>query len=84
MPKLTRSKPAQRFSPIENFAIQSLAPELNGLTGIRFSHEAAKERPLQPIEFEAAEPVQVLVGYFKARQNGWLQVPQARIRRASR
>jgi hypothetical protein len=59
-----------------NFAIQSLAPELNGLTGIRFSHEAAKKGRYQPIEFDVAEPVQVLVGYFKSSQKGWLQVPQ--------
>jgi len=59
-----------------DFAIQSLARELNGLTGIRFSHEAAKKGRYQPIEFETTEPVQVLVGYFKSDQKGWLQVPQ--------
>ena len=60
----------------ENFTIQKLAPELRGLIGIRFSHEAAKAGRYQPLEFEAAEPVQVLVGYFKSNQPGWLQVPQ--------
>jgi hypothetical protein len=60
----------------ENFAIQSLAPELNGLTGIRFSHQTAKTGRLEPIEFDASEPVQVLVGYFKTDQKGWLQLPQ--------
>lgn len=58
-----------------NFAIESLAPELCGLTGIRFSHEAAKKGRYEPIEFEASEPVQVLVGYFTSSQKGWLQVP---------
>jgi hypothetical protein len=58
-----------------NFAIQSLAPELNGLTGIRFSHEAAKQGRYEPVEFEVSEPVQVLVGYFKNNQKGWRQVP---------
>jgi hypothetical protein len=58
-----------------NFTIQQLAPELKGLTGIRFSHEAAKKGRYEPVEFEAAEPVQVLVGYFKSPQKGWLQVP---------
>ena len=57
-----------------DFAIQNLAPELRGLTGIRFSHEAAK-KGLPPIEFEATEPVQVLVGYFDSNQKAWLQVP---------
>jgi hypothetical protein len=58
-----------------NFAVQSLAPELNGLTGIRFSHETAKKGRYEPVEFEVSEPVQVLVGYFKNSQKGWLQVP---------
>jgi hypothetical protein len=57
------------------FAIQSLAPELRGLTGLRFSHEAAKQG-LPPIEFEVAEPVQVLVGYFDSDKKAWLQVPK--------
>jgi hypothetical protein len=48
---------------------------LNGLTGIRFSHEAAKKEHYEPVEFEASEPVQVLVGYFKSSQKGWLQLP---------
>jgi hypothetical protein len=58
-----------------NFTIQNLAPELNGLTGIRFSHEAAKQG-LPPLEFEASEPVSVLVGYFDSHQKAWLQVPK--------
>jgi hypothetical protein len=58
-----------------DFAIQRLAPELNGLTGIRFSHEAAK-KGFPPIEFEVAQPVQVLVGYFDSNQKAWLQVPR--------
>ena len=57
-----------------DFAIQSLAPELNGLIGIRFSHETAK-KGFPPIEFEVDEPVQVLVGYFDSDQKAWLQVP---------
>ncbi len=58
-----------------NFTIQNLAPQLNGLTGIRFSHEAAKQG-LPPIEFEVIEPVSVLVGYFDSNQKAWLQVPK--------
>ncbi|HEV2435205.1 MAG TPA: hypothetical protein VG077_04335 [Verrucomicrobiae bacterium] len=58
-----------------HFAIQSLAPELNGLTGIRFSHEAAKKGRYQPIEFEVSQPVKLLVGYFNSRSKEWLQVP---------
>ena len=59
-----------------DFVIQNLAPELKGLTGIRFSHEAAKKGRSQPVEFAAAVPAQVLVGYFNSDQKGWLQVPQ--------
>lgn len=56
-----------------NFVIQGLAPELNGLTGIRFSHSAAKKGRNQPIEFEASEPVQVLIGYFNSDDRTWMQ-----------
>jgi hypothetical protein len=59
-----------------NFVIQSLATELTGLTGIRFSHAAAKQGLDQPVEFEADGPVQVLVGYFQSNQKAWLQVPK--------
>lgn len=58
-----------------NFAIQTLAPELKGLTGIRFSHESARKGRYQPIEFEVSQPVQVLVGYFNNSNKEWLQVP---------
>ena len=58
------------------YTILELAPELKGLTGIRFSHDAAKAGHYEPIEFEASEPVSVLVGYFNSRQPIWLQVPE--------
>jgi hypothetical protein len=59
-----------------DFQIQSLAPELNGLTGIRFSHSGARKGRNGPIEFEAGVPVEVLVGYFDSDDPAWLQVPQ--------
>jgi hypothetical protein len=58
-----------------NFTIQHLAPQLSGLTGIRFSHAQAKDG-LPPVEFEVSEPVQVLVGYFDSDKKAWLQVPK--------
>ncbi len=58
-----------------NFTIQQLAPQLNGLTGIRFSHAQAKDG-LPPVEFEVFDPVQVLVGYFDSDKKAWLQVPK--------
>ena len=57
------------------YTITELAPELNGLTGIRFSHEAAKSGRYVPVEFEVAAPVWVLVGYFQNERDLWLQVP---------
>ena len=58
------------------YKIKQLAPELNGLTGIRFSHEEAKNGRYEPVEIELAEPAQVLVGYFKNERDIWLQVPK--------
>jgi hypothetical protein len=58
------------------YTITGLAPELVGLTGIRFSHEAAKNGRYTPVEFETSEPVQVLVGYFNDQREIWLPVPK--------
>jgi hypothetical protein len=57
------------------YVIERLARELTGLTGIRFSHEEAKNHRYVPIEFEVTEPVRVLIGYFNDTRNLWLQVP---------
>ncbi|MGC3960942.1 MAG: hypothetical protein QM813_24305 [Verrucomicrobiota bacterium] len=57
------------------YTITELAPELNGLTGIRFSHEEAKNGRYVPVEFEVTEPVRVLIGYFQNERDLWLQVP---------
>ena len=58
------------------YTIEKLAPELNGLTGIRFSHEAAKGGRYEPVEIELSEPAQVLIGYFNDARDLWLQVPK--------
>jgi hypothetical protein len=57
------------------YTITELAPELNGLTGIRFSHEEARSGRYVPVEFEVTEPVRVLIGYFQSERELWLQVP---------
>jgi hypothetical protein len=57
------------------YTIAGLAAELNGLVGIRFSHEEAKNGRYVPVEFEVKEPVQVLIGYFNNPREIWLQVP---------
>jgi hypothetical protein len=58
-----------------NYTITSLAPELNGLVGVRFSHAEAKADRYVPVELELAEPVDVLIGYFKSRQSFWRKPP---------
>ncbi len=58
------------------YIVEKLAPELSGLTGIRFSHEAAKNGRYEPVEIELSEPSQVLVGYFNDPRDLWLQVPK--------
>jgi hypothetical protein len=68
-------KPGARPFADRKYAITGLAPELNGLTGIRLSHEEAKNGRYEPIEFEVDEPVRVLVGYFQNERDIWLQVP---------
>ncbi|HYG22060.1 MAG TPA: hypothetical protein VEH04_04695 [Verrucomicrobiae bacterium] len=57
------------------YTFMSVASELNGLTGIRFSHEEAKNHRHVPIEFEVTQPVRVLIGYFQNERDLWLQVP---------
>jgi len=69
-------KPGARPFSDQTYVIRKLAPELEGLTGIRFSHNAAKGGQLEPIEFEVSEPVQILVGYLNSSSDIWLQVPK--------
>jgi hypothetical protein len=57
------------------YVFTELAPELHSLTGIRFSHEEAKNHRHVPVEFEVTEPVRVLIGYFQNERDLWLQVP---------
>jgi hypothetical protein len=57
------------------YTIAELATELNGLTGMRISHELAKQGRYEPIEFEVSEPVRVLIGYFQNPNPIWLHVP---------
>jgi len=58
-----------------DYALNDIAPHMNGLTGVRFSHGKAKKGGVIKIEFEVSEPVKVLVGYFQEQRDLWLQVP---------
>lgn len=68
-------KPGARPFADRKYTLTRLAPELHGLTGIRFSHEEAKNGRYVPVEFEVSEPVRVLIGYFQSDRDIWLQVP---------
>ncbi len=56
-------------------AFTSIAPELEGLAGIKFSLADAKANRLPPISFETKTAVRVLVGYFNARGAEWRKPP---------
>jgi len=58
-----------------DYTIKDITPQLEGLTGIRFSHDHAKKGGEVRIDIEANEPVRVLVGYFDSKEKQWLQVP---------
>jgi len=57
------------------YVILQLAEELAGLTGIRFSHTAAKAGRLAPIRLKTAAPAKLLVGYFKEDRSLWAKPP---------
>jgi len=65
---------AQPFTD-RGYAILQLAEELNGLTGIRFSHTTAKAGGLESIRFKTDVPVQVLIGYFNENRSLWAKPP---------
>ena len=54
--------------------IQTLAPEINGLTGIRFGLGEAIEAGVK-VKVELKEDSLILVGYMNAKGVEWLQVP---------
>lgn len=58
-----------------DYVLRDVAPHLVGLTGLRFSHNAAKTGGAIQIEFEVDRPVKMLVGYFRNDDEQWLQVP---------
>lgn len=56
------------------FKIQNCAPEIEGLTGIRFGLGAAIEGGVT-VKLELIEDSEVLIGYMNAGGVEWLQVP---------
>lgn len=57
------------------YSILQMAEELEGLTGIRLSHEAGKAARLKPLHIKTEVPVQILVGYFAEDRNIWAKPP---------
>ncbi len=58
--------------------IKTVAPELNGLTGIRVSTQQS-----EPIHFTLAKPAQILVGFFKSDSRKTLNASPANVSSAT-
>lgn len=61
----------------KKYTIASLAPELDGLKGIRFSNAAAAAGKLGKIEFSTTMPVRVLIGYAISDDPEWRKPPNS-------
>jgi hypothetical protein len=74
---------ARPFSDRDN-AVQQVAPEIRGLTGIRMSADDLLKGGARQIEIETDRPIQLLVGYFKtpgdaAAAKNYLQLPSLEV-----
>ncbi|MCE5184883.1 MAG: hypothetical protein LLF76_02015 [Planctomycetaceae bacterium] len=58
-----------------DYSILQMAEELEGLTGIRISHEAGKAGTLKPLRLKTEVPVQILIGYFDEDRSIWAKPP---------
>ena len=56
------------------FAMEQVAPELRGLTGIRIAQGAATKDGVR-LQFELPEAAQVLVGFFRSEKKGAAAAP---------
>ena len=56
--------------------MKSVAPEIEGLQGIKFSLADARASRVPPLEFSCEKPVRVLVGYFRATGPEWRKPPE--------
>ena len=70
--KLTKG--ATLFSNVQG-KVEALAPELEGLSAFCFDGDKQREEGTT-IEFEAHEPVQLLVGYFRDDQKKYAKAPK--------
>jgi hypothetical protein len=56
--------------------MESVAPDLRGLTGIRIAQADAVKSGVR-LEFEISEPAQILVGFFPSEKKGAAAAPPA-------
>ena len=69
-----RVEPGAKLYTDKSLAIQEIAPELRGLTGIRISDESAIKDGVR-LEIDLPEPAQVLVGFFRSEKRGAAAAP---------
>lgn len=67
------TKGTSAFTDI-HYPLNSITPELQNLTGIRFSLQGAQAKGAT-LKLHFAEDAYVLVGYFENKEGKWLQVP---------
>ena len=58
--------------------LRELAPELEGLTGVRVARDSAFQGPVA-LRLRLDEPGHILVGYFQSKDPVWLQVPDLEV-----
>ena len=68
--ELFEVRPGARLYPDREWTIDQVAPELEGLTGIRISYEQAIQGKGTKVQFELPEPAQILVGFFRSSKKG--------------
>ena len=74
--EIYRPGPGAKVFADRPWEIHSLAPELAGLTGIRFSDTEARGGRYVPVEFETNESIQIIIGYVQSKEKGWRQPPE--------
>jgi hypothetical protein len=68
--ELFEVRPGAKLYTDREWTIDQVAPELNGLTGIRISYERAIQEKGTKVQFELPEPAQILVGLFRSSKKG--------------
>lgn len=72
--ELFHVEPGAKLYTDQPVAIEQVAPELRGLTGIRIPRNTAVKDGVK-LEFELSEPAQVLVGFFRSERKGAAAAP---------